>query len=154
LLEAVTGRGALIDAITRMDMPEPAVLAKTREQYRSLVVRLERSTEELIAYTKGAAAAEARKQQAKQFLESRYRLRTTMGRQTVAIVVACLVALSGIVFAGLGVWLVMGGERGASEMTLFGQTLKTGSVGVAAIFAGAVTVVATIRRALNMADDR
>lgn len=61
--------------------------------------------------------------------------------------------LAGVVFAGLGVWLVVGaGETGTSLISIFGQELETTSVGVACIFIGAVTVMVTIRRVLKSFD--
>jgi hypothetical protein len=60
------------------------------------------------------------------------------------------VVVAGIAFAGAGIWLVVAGqEKGSTEMHLLGQSIKTGSVGVAAIFIGAVTIALTLRRIIR-----
>jgi hypothetical protein len=55
----------------------------------------------------------------------------------------------GAFLAALGVILVYLGSTGDTEFNLFGQTFKSQSVGVAAIFIGAVLIVLNIRRMLN-----
>jgi uncharacterized membrane protein len=61
---------------------------------------------------------------------------------------------AGVVFGILGVALVYLGSRDAeSIVTLFGQEIKTSSVGVACIFIGAVTAIMTIRRTFNSLDE-
>jgi hypothetical protein len=67
--------------------------------------------------------------------------------------ISLLGVLAGIIFAGLGVWLVVGAsESGTTSISLFGQEVETTSVGVACIFIGAVTVIVTIRRVLKSLD--
>ena len=56
--------------------------------------------------------------------------------------------VAGILFALAGVWLVYLGATGSSEIVMFGQTLKSSSVGVSAIFIGAIAIVVTLRRVL------
>jgi hypothetical protein len=43
------------------------------------------------------------------------------------VIVGALIA--GVVFAGLGVWLVYFGTTGDTEFSFFGQTLKSTNVG-------------------------
>jgi len=50
-------------------------------------------------------------------------------------------AIAGVAFAAFGVWLVYLGATGDTELSFFGQTLKSASVGLAAIFIGAATIV-------------
>lgn len=55
---------------------------------------------------------------------------------------AVLAVVSCLVFAGLGVFLVLqDGERGTSTLSLFGSTIETASVGLACIFISAVALV-------------
>jgi uncharacterized membrane protein YidH (DUF202 family) len=48
-----------------------------------------------------------------------------------------------------GVWLVVLGASGETEISLFGNTFKSQNVGVVGIFCGAVLAVLTIRRVLK-----
>ena len=52
-------------------------------------------------------------------------------------------------FAGLGVWLVRLGATGTTEMNLFGQKISTTSVGIAAIFIGAIAGILMTRKLLS-----
>jgi hypothetical protein len=56
--------------------------------------------------------------------------------------------LLGALFGVLGVVLVFLGVTGNTNLTLFNQTLSTGSVGVASLFIAAVTFVVTATRIL------
>jgi hypothetical protein len=58
----------------------------------------------------------------------------------------------GGIFGLLGVWLVYLGSQGNTDLSFFGQTVKTTNVGIAAIFIGAATVVLLIRRLLKSID--
>jgi hypothetical protein len=60
--------------------------------------------------------------------------------------------VSGLALAALGVYLVVTGDKGATEFSFFGQTFKSTSIGIAAIFLGAVCLVLLIRRALKSLD--
>lgn len=53
------------------------------------------------------------------------------------------------ILSGFGVVLVLFGEHGESTISLFGQEIKTASVGVACIFIGAVPLVLLIRRIIK-----
>jgi hypothetical protein len=55
----------------------------------------------------------------------------------------------GLLFGCLGVTLVYLGATGNTELKLFGQTLSTGSTGVACIFIAAVTVLTVVRSVLK-----
>jgi hypothetical protein len=59
-----------------------------------------------------------------------------------------ILILAGL-FGGMGVMLVYLGAKGTTTLTLFGQHLETASVGVSALFIGAVTVVLVLRRLLK-----
>ena len=68
-----------------------------------------------------------------------------MSTKLVLLAVICIVAA--IIFAILGVVLVLeGGETGTSDISIFGQEIKTSSVGVACIGIAAVVLVMTVRR--------
>ena len=60
--------------------------------------------------------------------------------------------VSGIIMAGLGIWLVYLGATGVTEFSFFGQTFKSANVGIAAIFLGAAVIVLLVRRALSSLD--
>jgi hypothetical protein len=55
----------------------------------------------------------------------------------------------GLVFAGMGIWLVILGSTGNTDFTFFGQTMKTTNVGIAAIMIGATTIVLLLRRIIK-----
>jgi hypothetical protein len=69
------------------------------------------------------------------------------------IVVAVGSLLLGAVFGVLGVLLVYSGATADTQITLFGQRLSSGSVGVASLFIAAVTVVMLSRRVLKSFDE-
>ena len=59
--------------------------------------------------------------------------------------------LAGLVFAGMGVYLVLAtGESGESTIQLFGQTIETSSVGVACIGIGAIAMCYTVNKGLKI----
>ncbi len=60
--------------------------------------------------------------------------------------------VSGTVMAGLGVLLVFRGDSAETDFVFFGQTFKSQSVGIAAIFIGASMIVLVVRRALKSID--
>ena len=67
----------------------------------------------------------------------------------VLVRVTSLTFLAGVVLAILGVVLIIFGDHGASELSLFGAQIKTGSIGVAAIFIGAVLIILNTRALLK-----
>ena len=69
------------------------------------------------------------------------------------IVVAVGGLLLGVIFGLLGVMLVYIGATANTQITLFGQTLSSGSVGVASLFIAAMTVLTISRRVLKSFDD-
>jgi hypothetical protein len=71
---------------------------------------------------------------------------------TLLIVIAVSASLVGVLLAGLGVVLVYLGATGSSDITLFGSTLSSESVGVTAIFIGAVVIIVAFRRVLTSHD--
>ncbi|UCE58911.1 MAG: hypothetical protein JSU63_15895 [Phycisphaerales bacterium] len=60
--------------------------------------------------------------------------------------------LAGVVIGALGILLVFQGDNAETEFSFFGQTFKSQSVGIAAIFMGACIIVLVIRRALKSVD--
>jgi hypothetical protein len=58
----------------------------------------------------------------------------------------------GLALACLGVVLIRFGSNGATEFSFFGQSFKSGNVGIAAIFIGGATIVLLIRRTLKSLD--
>ena len=70
---------------------------------------------------------------------------------TLLIVIAVCGSVVGLLLAGLGVVLVYLGATGSSKINLFGNSLSSESVGVAAIFIGRVIIVA-FRRVLTSHD--
>jgi uncharacterized membrane protein YidH (DUF202 family) len=62
------------------------------------------------------------------------------------------VLIFGLALAAFGLVLVRLGHTGTAEMTLFGQSIKTTSIGIAAIFIGAVAVVRMVRRMFEWVD--
>ena len=52
----------------------------------------------------------------------------------------------------LGVWLVYLKNIGKTEFTLFGQQIKTDSVGIGAIFIGAVVLIISLRKVFKSLD--
>ena len=79
---------------------------------------------------------------------------TTLLKQATPLIklVLILVFIGGLAFALLGVWLVYLGSTGSTEFSFFGQNFKATSVGIAAIFIGAVAIVNVFRRALKTVD--
>jgi hypothetical protein len=53
--------------------------------------------------------------------------------------------IAGMVFAGMGIWLVILGSEGNTDLSFFGQTIKTNNAGIAAIMIGATTIVLLLR---------
>ncbi len=68
------------------------------------------------------------------------------------LIVATGGMLLGAAFGILGVLLVYRGATADTQLTLFGQKLSSGSVGVASLFIAAVTVVMVLRRVLKSFD--
>ncbi len=60
--------------------------------------------------------------------------------------------ICGILVGCLGVFLVYLGATGTAEFVFFGQSLKSGNVGIAAIFVGVTSIVIVVRRALKSLD--
>lgn len=60
--------------------------------------------------------------------------------------------IAGIIIAGIGIVLVFQGDSAETEFSFFGQTFKSQSVGIAAIFIGASVIVLLIRRSLKSMD--
>lgn len=58
-----------------------------------------------------------------------------------------------LVFAIIGVYLVYLGAIGTTEISLFGQTIKSQNVGGSSIFLSVVMVIAIVRRVLNTVDN-
>jgi hypothetical protein len=65
---------------------------------------------------------------------------------TLLTVVALVI---GLAFGLFGVWLVYLRSEGQTELVLFGQTIKSATVGIPAIFIGAVVVVVMVRNILK-----
>ena len=63
-----------------------------------------------------------------------------------------LAFIAGIVFAIVGVVLVYLGAAGDTQIHLWGAKISTSSVGIAAIFIGAVLIFRTFRRVLDSVD--
>ncbi len=57
--------------------------------------------------------------------------------------------ITGIALGILGIILVYQGATGDTEFTFFGQTFKSTSIGIAAIFLGATVIVLLVRRTLK-----
>lgn len=70
------------------------------------------------------------------------------GRPILFFIVACT-ALMAAAAIGAGVVLIYFGASGETETTLFGGTVKTSNVGIAAIFFGIVALVMVARRTLQ-----
>ena len=77
----------------------------------------------------------------------RYQLGTKL-----LVLVAVGGILLGVVFGVLGLLLVIKGSESASKIDLFGQSISTGSVGVAALFIAAVSVAIVVKRVLTSFD--
>jgi uncharacterized membrane protein len=67
----------------------------------------------------------------------------------VMVLVLVVVLVLAIALIGGGVWLVYLGAKGTTEMSIFGNTLKTQNVGVTGLFAGVVLGVVGIQRTLK-----
>lgn len=63
------------------------------------------------------------------------------------------VFIVGLIFAGMGIWLVILGATGDADFSFFGQTMKTTNVGIAAILIGATTIILLLRRTLGTIDN-
>jgi hypothetical protein len=69
------------------------------------------------------------------------------------LIISILTAAASTLFALFGVWLVaLGSSALGSEIQLFGQSIKTQSVGVACVFIGGVTLVIILRRVMRSLD--
>jgi hypothetical protein len=60
----------------------------------------------------------------------------------------------GALVSFLGVVLVVVGATGDTSFSFFGQSFRSGNVGIAALFLGAVLVVLNIRRVLKSSDSQ
>ena len=78
-------------------------------------------------------------------------MRSEGGNQTVRLVIGGAFVV-GLTFAGLGVVLVLLDGQGYSTITFAGLSIRSSSVGVAAIGMGVATVIALVGRALRSHD--
>ena len=60
--------------------------------------------------------------------------------------------LVGALFIVAGLAFVYMGAAGNTELSFFGQSLKSGNVGIAALFLGAATIVLLLRRSFSIID--
>jgi len=58
--------------------------------------------------------------------------------------------ISGVVICLIGAYFIRLGATGTTKVTLFGQTLESTNVGIAAVFIGAVLIVRNVRRILKV----
>lgn len=59
------------------------------------------------------------------------------------------VLIVSVIFAMIGVWLCHRGLTGATEITILGQKIKTVSIGIVAVFLGAVIIILCVREVLG-----
>lgn len=163
--ESLHGRQEALHQILSLDKPpkDMVALRRFRDSYVLLIKSLEAANKELSEYLKKPDEI-SDDHIFKQSMDRITKSAALLGEAAIApsnleaakgpiFLISILGAFAGIVFAAFGVWLVIGGgETGASTVRLFGQTIETTSVGIAAIFIGAVTVVVTLRRVLKTMD--
>lgn len=101
--------------------------------------------DEIDDYKKGPPQLLVPKEFAERELEYRFRYLTVVKMSKNLLLLGVCACISSVIFASLGVILVLYGDRGESTLNLFGQDIRTGSVGVACVAVGAIALVMLIR---------